>query len=69
MTVARTRTGHPGRVLGTWLADRTIPPRTRAHYRSRLDKQIPPTFAETSIRAITPHTIGREACHKRIGYW
>src|SRR5215218_3071857 len=38
----------------TWLADRTLKPRTRQHYRSLLDHQILPTLGERQVRLLTP---------------
>lgn len=43
----------------TWLADRDLKPRTRAHYRKLLDNQILPTFETTPLRQITPAMIRR----------
>lgn len=36
-----------------WLARRELKPRTREHYRSLLDKQILPTFADVPLTALT----------------
>lgn len=41
-----------------WLQARDLKPRTQAHYRSLLDKQILPTFAGLRLKAITPEVIG-----------
>jgi integrase len=41
----------------TFLAERTLKPRTRQHYRSLVRNQLDPTFGTTPLRAITPHTI------------
>lgn len=38
----------------TWLTDRDLRPRTRALYRSLLDRLILPTFGSLTLRAITP---------------
>lgn len=43
-----------GSFAGTWLADREVKPRTRAHYGSLLDRQVLPTFECTQLRDITP---------------
>ena len=40
-----------------WLAARTLKPRTRAHYRSLLDKQILPTFQSVAVKSISPDLI------------
>lgn len=42
-----------------WLADRTLKPRTRSHYRSLLEKQIVPTFGPFTLKAITPDAVRR----------
>jgi integrase len=36
-----------------WLAARTLKPRTRAHYRNLLDRQILPTFGDVAAKQIT----------------
>lgn len=41
----------------TWLADRTLKPRTRAHYRNLLDRLILPTFSDHAMRQITPDAV------------
>ncbi len=41
----------------TWIADRSLKPRTRQHYRSLLDNQIMPTFASVPLRTITPAAV------------
>jgi integrase len=38
----------------TWLAQRSLKPRTRDHYRRLLDAQILPTLGSTSIRLLSP---------------
>lgn len=43
----------------TWLTERDLKPRTRAHYSSLLDKQIMPTFADVPMKAITPASVRR----------
>lgn len=42
-----------------WLADRTLKPRTRAHYASLLDRLILPTFGPFTLAAITPDVVRR----------
>ncbi len=42
----------------TWLERRTLKPRTRAHYRSLLDKQIVPTFGRLPLKAIDADDVG-----------
>lgn len=42
-----------------WLADRTLKPRTRAHYAALLDKHITPTFGPFPLKAITPDAVRR----------
>jgi integrase len=54
------RVGGPltfGAYAETWLLDRDLKPRTRAHYRQLLDRQIEPTFNDLPIKAITPATV------------
>src|SRR5665811_2053158 len=46
-----------GEYAQTWLKNRDLKPRTRAHYRALLDAQILPRFETTEIRTITPSTI------------
>jgi hypothetical protein len=48
-----------------WLADRTLKPRTRAHYASLLDKLILPTFGPFALKAITPDVVRR--WHAELG--
>ena len=43
----------------TWLAERQLKPRTRAHYSSLLDKQILLTFGRTPVRSISPTMVRR----------
>lgn len=40
-----------------WLTARTLKPRTRAHYRSLLDRQLLPTFKTVPLRHITPDLV------------
>ena len=54
-----TGTGSFGDYAETWLTQRQLKPRTRAHYRSLLDKQILPTFARTPLRSISPTMVRR----------
>jgi hypothetical protein len=49
----------------TRLADRTLKPRTREHYRSLLDKQILPTLGSRTLRTLTPATV--RAWHAELG--
>ena len=53
-TATVTGTRRFGDYAETWLTQRQLKPRTRAHYRSLLDKQILPTFASTPLRSISP---------------
>jgi integrase len=48
-----------------WLESRTLRPRTRAHYRQLLDRQILPTLGGRRVDVITP-TMVRE-WHTRLG--
>jgi integrase len=41
----------------SWLADRTLKPRTREHYQQLLDHHILPALGDKPIKAITPVTI------------
>ncbi len=41
----------------TWLADRDLKPRTRAHYKALLDRHIVPTFEQAAIGTITPASV------------
>ena len=52
----RHRHRHPplGDYADTWLTQRQLKPRTRAHYRTLLDKHILPTYADTPVRSISP---------------
>ncbi|MBA3251461.1 MAG: site-specific integrase [Geodermatophilaceae bacterium] len=54
-----------GEYSANWLAERTLKPRSRAHYASLLDRLILPTFAETPLRAITPAAV--RAWHVALG--
>ena len=53
-TATVTGTRSFGEYAPTWLTQRQLKPRTRAHYRKLLDNQILPTFARTSMRSISP---------------
>jgi len=53
-TATVTGTRSFGDYAQTWLTQRQLKPRTRAHYASLLDKQILPTFASTPLRSISP---------------
>ncbi|MFN7149561.1 MAG: tyrosine-type recombinase/integrase [Microthrixaceae bacterium] len=54
-----------GEYSAAWLADRTLKPRTRAHYARLLDRQLLPAFAEIQLKAITPHKV--RAWHTGLG--
>jgi integrase len=41
----------------TWLAQRSVKPRTRDHYRKLLDRQILPTFADVPVRRLSPAVV------------
>lgn len=43
-----------GSYANSWLTERTLKPRTRAHYRSLLDNRILPTFKDVPLQAISP---------------
>ena len=58
-TATVTGTRRFGDYADTWLTQRQLKPRTRAHYRSLLDKQILPTFARTPLRSISPTIVRR----------
>lgn len=42
-----------------WLADRSLKPRTRAHYRALLEQRLLPTFGPFPLKAITPDAVRR----------
>ena len=46
-----------GSYAEAWLTDRTLKPRTQAHYRTLLDRLILPTFGDLPLRALTPALI------------
>ncbi len=46
-----------GEYAQRWLQHRDLKPRTRAHYRSVLDKVILPTFGERPLKAITSESV------------
>lgn len=46
-----------GQYAEAWLKDRALKPRTHAHYRTLLDRQILPTFAEVPLKTITPASV------------
>jgi integrase len=48
-----------GTYAEAWLRDRTLKPRTRAHYRSLLDRQLLPTFADEPLAGITAEDVRR----------
>jgi integrase len=46
-----------GEYAETWLIDRDLKPRTRAHYRSLLDAHVLPTFKDWPVKAIAPSAV------------
>lgn len=46
-----------GEYAERWLARRDLKPRTRAHYRSLLDRQVLPDLAEVPLRALTSEAV------------
>lgn len=46
-----------GRYADAWLRDRTLKPRTRAHYRGLLDRQLFPTFQHVALTDVTPEAV------------
>lgn len=46
-----------GQYAERWLTRRDLKPRTLAHYRTLLDRQILPTFADVPLRAITSEAV------------
>jgi integrase len=54
-----------GAYAETFLAERTLKPRTRDHYKSLLKNQLNPTFSDTPVPAITPYTV--RAWHTAMG--
>lgn len=46
-----------GEYAAAWLADRTLAPRTRAHYRALLENQINPTFERVPVKHIDPPSV------------
>jgi integrase len=46
-----------GEYSATWLQHRSVKPRTREHYRTLLDRQILPTFADVPVRKISPAAV------------
>lgn len=42
-----------------WLRDRTLQPRTRAHYRTLLDRHLLPTFGDQPLVAVTAEDVRR----------
>ncbi|MGB8385342.1 MAG: site-specific integrase [Dermatophilaceae bacterium] len=43
-----------GEYAKTWLTDRDLKPRTRAHYQALLDSQILPTFGNVPLKSVAP---------------
>ncbi len=54
-----------GTYAATWLTERDLKPRTRAHYVTLLDRLILPTFADLPVKAITPALV--RDWHARLG--
>ncbi len=54
-----------GEYATAWLADRTLKPRTRAHYGDLLGNQLMPTFENVALKAITAHKV--RAWHTGLG--
>ena len=54
-----------GDYAATFLAERTLKPRTRDHYASLLKNQLNPTFETVPLRTITPYTV--RAWHTAMG--
>jgi integrase len=48
-----------------WLADRTLKPRTREHYKALLDRQILPSLGDKPLKGLTPVVI--RAWHAELG--
>ena len=48
-----------------WVTNRTLKPRTRAHYRTIIDKKLNPTFGPMPLRAITADDV--DSWHHRLG--
>lgn len=48
-----------GEYARTWLTERELKPRTRAHYAALLEAQILPTFGDVPLRAISPVSVRR----------
>ena len=56
-TAARSRVQTFGQYAERWLAGRDLKPRTRDHYRSLLDRQILPTFADVPLKSLTSEAV------------
>jgi integrase len=54
-----------GLYADSWLRDRTLKPRTRAHYRKLLDNHVLPTFGHVEVKTITPESV--RAWHALMG--
>jgi len=54
-----------GEYTTSWLARRDLKPRTRAHYRSLLDRQILPTFEYAVLAQVTPRQVAD--WHNKLG--
>jgi integrase len=48
-----------------WLTQRTLKPRTRAHYRSLIDQKLDPTFGDMALKSITTDDV--DAWYTRLG--
>jgi integrase len=48
-----------GEYADGWLRDRTLQPRTRAHYRTLLDRHLIPTFGESALAAVAAEDVRR----------
>lgn len=46
-----------GDYAAAWLEDRSLKPRTRAHYKTLLERHLAPTFAAIPVKQITPHLV------------
>lgn len=46
-----------GEYADAWLTQRSLKPRTRAHYRMLLERHVRPTFGDAELAAITPASV------------
>lgn len=58
-TAADGRTVLFSEYAATWLGDRPLKPRTRAHYKKLVDSRLLPTFGNVALRGITPASVRR----------